>query len=235
APARAVLHHAEHERAHLLGDVAGGHAHWLARRSAGQESGAVTDPARGDRLGDRGELERGGEHLALTDCGGAQRQLRADRLGGGNRARQRARDRGLLVEAITLGGAHEPARADLHAEWREHGVARLGEALRERASAELAVGVLEIDAVDHGLLLDRPTGVPAGNPRANTRSRSPGVVGSPMDPAIDCATAPAGYTRASAGPDAIVFPPRASIFARRGATVVRSSLAPRGTPGNTRL
>ena len=56
-----------------------------------------------------------------------------------------------------------------------------------------------------------------------------------MDPAIDCATAPAGYTRASAGPDAIVFPPRASIFARRGATVVRSSLAPRGTPGNTRL
>ena len=33
----------------------------------------------------------------------------------------------------------------------------------------------------------------------------------------------------------MVRPSRASIFARRGATVVRSSLAPRGTPGNTRL
>ena len=55
--------------------------------------------------------------------------------------------------------------------------------------------------------------------------------------ATDCTTAtvPAGYLRASAEPDTMVRPSRASIFARRGATVVRSSLAPRGTPGNTRL
>ena len=60
-------------------------------------------------------------------------------------------DVGRLVEAEALGGGDEPLGAELDAERGEDRVARLREGVDQRASARLAVGVLEVDAFEHGL------------------------------------------------------------------------------------
>ena len=57
------------------------------------------------------------------------------------------------VEPVALGGGHEALGAELGAERGEDRVARLGEGDDERAAAVLAVGVLEVDALQHRLLL----------------------------------------------------------------------------------
>ena len=89
--------------------------------------------------------------IAVEPTSSGERDL--DRLGKG--ARGLARHGGRRVPAVAHGRAHDPLGADLHAERREHRVARVGEAVLERPAARLAVGVLQLDAVDHGRRLDR--------------------------------------------------------------------------------
>ena len=62
---------------------------------------------------------------------------------------------GILVEAEALGGLDEAAGADLGPQRREHRVAGFRERALERAAARLAVGVLELHALERGLRLDR--------------------------------------------------------------------------------
>ena len=62
---------------------------------------------------------------------------------------------GSSFQPKSLGLLDQPLGADLDAERGEHGVARVGEAVREVAAARLAVGVRQLDAVDRRGGLDR--------------------------------------------------------------------------------
>ena len=90
---------------------------------------------------------------------------------GRDRALGRARDVRRRVEAVALGGGDEPLGSELRAEGGEHRVARLGEGDDERTSAVLAVGVLEVDAFEHGLLLDGIGLLWVGDPRLERARR----------------------------------------------------------------
>ena len=57
-------------------------------------------------------------------------------------------DPGAVVEAVAFGRRHQARRAELGAERGEHGVARDRERQFERAAAFLAVGVVQLDAVE---------------------------------------------------------------------------------------
>src|SRR5438067_1459162 len=100
---------------------------------------------------------------------GRRREAREPGVGLAPRRLLVLRCRRLLVEAVALRGAYESRGSHLHAEWRENRIARLGEALGERAAAELAVGVLKVDAVDHGLLRHRKLRAELGEVRLENR------------------------------------------------------------------
>ena len=68
-------------------------------------------------------------------------------LAAGMVERGRARNAGRGVEAEALRGRHEPLGAELGTEGREDGVAGLREGVGQRSAARLAVGVLDLDAL----------------------------------------------------------------------------------------
>ncbi len=78
---------------------------------------------------------------------------RSSPISGAGRDRAGGRPEALaggVVEAERLRGLDEPVRPELGAHRAEGRVARVGEDLFERAAAELAVGVLELDALQQG-------------------------------------------------------------------------------------
>ena len=99
------------------------------------------------------------EHLALADRATSRRRgrRRSPRPPGSSSG---AAPRGprVLVEAEALGGLDEPLGAELGAQRGEDGVAGVREGLPQRAAAGLAVGVLELHALDRGRGLDRELG-----------------------------------------------------------------------------
>ena len=89
------------------------------------------------------------QHLALADRRRADVQFALDlRRPPAACSRRRPATPGVVVEAEAFGRRHQARRAELDAERREHRVARHGEGELERAAAFLAVGVVQLDAVE---------------------------------------------------------------------------------------
>ena len=152
--AGAVAHHADHQAPRRVGDPPGGHA--LARR-ARRRASAWAAPAR--RRWPRSGPPTPSAAAWPAPC---PARWRSSPRSSGDLISPAA-GMVLCCAPASDGGLFQPKRsaidqplgADLDAERREHRVARVGEALGEGAAARLAVGVLEVYAVDHGRGLDR--------------------------------------------------------------------------------
>ena len=139
------------------------------------DPGRAAHAAVGDRLSDRGHLERRGQHLALANRAHPQLEVVGDR--GGDRALGRVNGpKGRLVEqargrveAVELGRLDEALRAELGAERREDAVARLREGLGEAPTTGFVVGVGDLTAADHDRGLGRELVRELDHPRLEGR------------------------------------------------------------------
>ena len=150
--ARARAHHADHQATHGARH-GGAHRRRAAPAAAAPEAkvGRGRCPPSATVAATVAICSGARQHLTLADRRRSDVEFALDLAGRRQRALGCARDARRVVEAEAFGRRHQARRAELHAERCEHRVAGHREGEFERAAAFLAVGVVQLDAVERGV------------------------------------------------------------------------------------
>ena len=187
----------------------------------------------------RGHLQRRRQHPALADRGRADGEVVADLLRLGHRRARGPASAGSALKPNFSAVATSRFGPQPGAERGEDRVAGVGEGVLQRAAARLAVGVLQLDALEHGRGLDGELGRGLATPASSAPDEvmilnvEPGGWGAEEAMPASASTSPVLGRRTATPPKR---PASASTAARwtSGSIVVRTALPRCGSTGPAR-